>query len=148
MGVAVLRLLPLPGAWNRSELSGRLVEISGRGCVSPLSAAVALVLGAQAGGGPCAWLTLPDSTLFPPDLQRFGVDLDALPVVFADKPQALAKAAARLLRSGAFGLLVLDLGKDPDLSIALQGRLTGLAIKHDAAVVLLTEKSASAPSVG
>src|SRR4051794_11126367 len=104
MGLAALRLVPLPGAWNRSELSGRLVEISGRGCVSPLSAAAALILEAQAAGEPCAWLTLPESTFFPPDLTAFGIDLEALPVVFADEPHALARSAARLLRSGAFGL--------------------------------------------
>src|SRR5262249_18284551 len=103
---------------------------------------------AQAAGEPCAWLTTPEATFFPPDLIRSGIDLEALPVVFAPKAQGVARAAARLLRSGAFGLLVLDLGKDPDVSIALQGRLTGVALKHDAAVVLLTEKAASAPSVG
>jgi recombination protein RecA len=134
--------------WCRSELSGRLVEISGRGCVSPLSAAAGLILEAQAGGEPCAWVTLPGSTFFPPDLQRFGVDLDALPVVFVPTAQGAARAAARLLRSGAFGLLVLDLGEGADVSIALQGRLTGLALKHDAAVVLLTQKPPGAPSVG
>jgi recombination protein RecA len=124
------------------------VEISGRGCVSPLSAAAGLILEAQAGVEPCAWVTLPGSTFFPPDLQRFGVDLDALPVVFVPTAQGAARAAARLLRSGGFGLLVLDLGENADVSIALQGRLTGLALKHDAAVVLLTQKTPSAPSVG
>jgi hypothetical protein len=32
--------------------------------------------------------------------------------------------------------------------MALQGRLASLAVAHDAAVVLITEKPASAPSVG
>jgi recombination protein RecA len=139
---------PLAGAWCRPELSGRLTEISGRGSVSPLSAAAALLLEAQAGGEPCAWLTLRDGFFFPPDLFRFGIDLGALPVVFVPSAQAAARAAARLVRSGAFGLLILDLGPEPGISIALQGRLTGLALKHDAAVVLLTQKCTSAPSVG
>jgi recombination protein RecA len=134
--------------WRRAELSGRLVEISGRGCVSPLSAAAALVLEAQGAGEPCAWISLRESSFFPPDLSRAGIDLDALPVVFVPTAQHAARAAARLLRSGAFGLVVLDLGQDPQVSIALQGRLTGLALKHDAAVVMLTQKSANAPSVG
>jgi recombination protein RecA len=145
---AALLTVPLPGAWCRAELSGRLTEISGRGSMSPLSAAAALLLEAQAAGEPCAWLTPRDSFFFPPDLVRFGIDLNALPVVFVPSPQAAARAAARLLRSGSFGLLILDLGAEPDISIALQGRLSGLALKHEAAVVLLTQKSASAPSVG
>jgi recombination protein RecA len=136
------------GSWCREGLSGRLTEISGRGCVSPLSAAAVLLLEAQTAGEPCAWLTRPDNNFFPPDLVRFGIDLNALPVVFVPSAQSAARAAGRLLRSGAFGLLVLDLGETPDISIALQGRLTGLALKHDAAVVLLTQKSTSAPSVG
>jgi recombination protein RecA len=136
------------GSWCRSELSGRLTEISGRGCVSPLSAAAALLLEAQTAGEPCAWLSRQGTGFFPPDLARFGIDLNALPVVFVPSAQSAARAAGRLLRSGAFGLLVLDLGETPDISIALQGRLTGLALKHDAAVVLLTQKSTSAPSVG
>jgi recombination protein RecA len=149
---ALLRLVPAVSAFRRDELAGRMVEISGRGAVSCLSAAAALVLEAQSLGEPCAWVAVRDraeaSTFFPPDLARFGVDLEALPVVFAPSPQAAARAAARLLRSGAFGLLVLDLGREPEISIALQGRLTGLALKHDAAVVLLTEKPARSPSIG
>jgi recombination protein RecA len=145
---ALLRAVPAASPWRRDELTGRMVELSGRGCTSRLSAAATLVLDAQAAGEPCAWVTLPQSTFFPPDLARFGVDLDALPVVFAPSPAGAARSAARLLRSGAFGLLVLDVGKDPAVSIPLQGRLTALALKHDAAVVLLTEKPASAPSVG
>ncbi|HEX4384466.1 MAG TPA: hypothetical protein VH083_16000 [Myxococcales bacterium] len=147
-GTLALLRPELSRAWCRAELSGRLTEISGRGCVSPLSAAAALLLEAQAAGEPCAWITKPVSSFFPPDLVRFGIDLDALPVVFVPSAQVAARAAARLLRSGAFGLLVLDLGEDAQVSIALQGRLTGLALKNDAAVVLLTQKSASAPSVG
>jgi recombination protein RecA len=147
-GTLALLRPKLEGAWCRAELSGRLTEISGRGCVSPLSAAAALLLEAQAAGEPCAWITCTESSFFPPDLVRFGIDLGALPVVFVKSAQAAARAAARLVRSGAFGLLLLDLGEDSQVSIALQGRLTGLALKNDAAVVLLTQKSASAPSVG
>jgi recombination protein RecA len=134
--------------WRRAELSGRLVEISGSGCTSPLSAAASLLLEAQVAGEPCAWITLRESSFFPPDLAKAGIDLAALPVVFVANAQLAARCAARLLRSGAFGLLILDLGKEPQVSIALQGRLTGLAIKHDAAVVMLTRKSANSPSVG
>src|SRR5476651_929143 len=101
MALPLHRIAPA-GSWCRSELSGRLTEISGRGCVSPLSAAAALLLEAQAGGEPCAWLSRDESNFFPPDLARFGIDLDALPVVFVPSPQKAARAAARLLRSGAF----------------------------------------------
>jgi recombination protein RecA len=60
----------------------------------------------------------------------------------------LASAAERLLRSGAFGLVVLDLGKDAALSQPMQSRLLGLAQHHHAAVLCLTQKPESSPSLG
>jgi recombination protein RecA len=62
--------------------------------------------------------------------------------------QRLASAAERLLRSGAFGLVVLDLGKDAALSQPMQSRLLGLAQRHHAAVLCLTQKAESSASLG
>lgn len=107
-----------------------------------------MVLDAQVAGEPCAWVTRSESTFFPPDLARVGVDLDTLAVVFVSSAAQAARATARLVRSGAFGVVVMDLGPSADIPIPLQGHLAGLAIKHDAAIVLITEKTASAPSVG
>jgi recombination protein RecA len=134
--------------WSREELAGRLTEVSGRGAMSSLTAAALLILDAQLAGEPCAWVTRQESTFFPPDFARNGIDLDALVVVFVTAVQDAARVSARLARSGAFGLVVMDLGAAADIPLPLQGRLSGLAIKHDVAIVLLTEKSSSAPSVG
>ena len=60
--------------------------------------------------------------------------------------QAAARAAERLLRSGAFGLVLLDLGTG-DVAMPLQARLLGLAERHGAAIVCITEKPSSAPSL-
>jgi len=61
-----------------------------------------------------------------------------------------ARAAERLLRSGSFGLVVLDFGGGGavELPIAHQGRLITLAQTHDAAVVCITEKPNDAASLG
>ena len=61
---------------------------------------------------------------------------------------ATVRAAERLLRSGAFGLVVMDLGRDAVMPIAVQGRMVTLAQQHDAVVVCLTEKSAESASLG
>jgi recombination protein RecA len=58
------------------------------------------------------------------------------------------RAADVLLRSGAFGLVVLDLGTGAAMPTPLQGRLVQLALKHDAAVVCLTEKQPAEASLG
>ncbi len=140
---------PAPeSSWTVGELAGRLTEISGQGARSSLTAAAVLLLDAQKSGEPSVWVSRAESSFFPPDMARAGVDLEALAVVFTPSAQAAANAAARLVRSGAFGLVVVDLGRSPQVPMALQGRLASLAVKHDTAVVLITEKPVNAPSVG
>ncbi len=137
-----------PAGWSLLSLAGRLSELSGLGAVAQLSLAFALVQEAQRRGEPAAWITARGSTFFPPDAAAGGVDLRALPVVFAPNAAAAARAADKLIRTGAFGLIVLDLvGVDPETPAPLASRLAGLAQQHDAAVLFLTEKPADAPSL-
>jgi recombination protein RecA len=143
-----------------AELAGRLVELSGDGASAVLTAATKLMLDAQAAREPAAWIGTDESCFFPPDVAESGVDLTALvvvrvPVVNAaaisgKRPLAslLAVAAERLMRSGAFGLVLLDLGKQHTLTQPLQSRLLGLAQHHQTAVLCLTEKSAQEASIG
>jgi recombination protein RecA len=134
--------------WSRAELVGRLTELSGRGATSSLTAATSVILDAQLAQEPCAWVTRSDSTFFPPDLAHAGIDLRTLAVVFVASAAQAARSATRLVRSGAFGVVIMDLGATSDIPIALQGRLAGLAIHHDTAIVFITDKPATAPSVG
>jgi recombination protein RecA len=134
--------------WAFDELGGRLLEISGQGAAASLTVAMALVLEAQTAGEPVAWITARASTFFPPDASDSGVDLDSLAVVRVAGARAAARAAEHLVRSGAFGLVVLDLGRHADIPMPMQGRLVGLAQRHDAAVVCLTEKPDASPSIG
>lgn len=138
--------------WGLDALRGRLVELSARGATATLTAAIELVVEAQQAAEPVAWVTLGNATFYPPDVADSGVDLAALAVVRVHDALAAARAAERLLRSGGFGLVVLDFGGGGDqpvaLPIACQGRLVTLAQTHDAAVVCLTEKPGEAPSLG
>jgi recombination protein RecA len=136
--------------WSRAALSGRLVEISNAGSPSALTAAFGLVLDAQQQGEPVAWITFETSCFFPPDAAEGGVDLRSLVVVRAPSSTRALRAADKLIRSGAFGLVVLDLTSTPALPRSGESwlsRLLGLARKHDTAVVLLTEKRGDAPSL-
>ena len=92
--------------WQLDDLSGRLTELSGVGAVASLTAATALVLEAQLRGEPCAWIVLPGSSFFPPDLAASGVDLEALVVVRTRDAITLARAADTLLRWAATGKAV------------------------------------------
>jgi recombination protein RecA len=136
--------------WGLDALRGRLVELSARGAAATLTTAIDLVLEAQQAAEPVAWVTLGNATFYPPDVAASGVDLAALAVIRVHDTTAAARAAERLLRSGGFGLVVLDLGgaEIVELPIAHQGRLVTLAQTHDAAVVCITEKPSESPSLG
>ena len=143
-----LRGADAPERWSLAALRGRLVELSARGAAATLTAAIEVVAEAQTQGEPVAWLTLTQSSFYPPDAAESGIDLAALVIVRAADATTLARAAERLLRSGAFGLIVLDLGAQAELSMQIQGRLVTLAQTHDAAIVCLTEKPNDAASLG
>jgi recombination protein RecA len=134
--------------WRLSALAGRLVEISGNQAGACLTLVFRLVLEAQRRAEPAAWIGRRESCFFPPDAADLGVDLAALPVVRAPDPLGAARAADLLLRSGAFGLVVLDFGADARLPLHAQSRLTGLARQHGTALICITEKEADRPSLG
>ena len=140
--------VPLAPRWDLQEIAGRLTELSGLGGSACLTLATSMVLEAQRQGETVAWITTHDSSFFPLDVAASGVDLEALAVVRVPDALAIARAADRLARSGAFGLLVLDLGVKPRVSTALQARLRGLARKHETAILCLTEKKGSSSSLG
>lgn len=107
----------------------------------------------QQQGETTVWLQPTGGPLYPPDLADAGIDLESLVVIHVPVsagPHGACKAAELLLRSGAFGLLVLDLsaGVPPGSGEAWQGRLLGLARQHHARVVVLTVKPTHATSLG
>ncbi len=128
---------------------GRLVEVSARVPCGRLTVAVAFVLDAQRRGDPCAWVQPEGAGLYPPDLSDAGVALDRLVVVHTPRDgSAVSRAAELLLRSGGFGLVVLDLTHATPRGESWVVRLGGLARRHGARVVLLTSQPAEAPSAG
>jgi recombination protein RecA len=150
-----------------SEVAGRLVELSGSGASAVLTAATKLMLDAQRMREPVAWVGTDESSFFPPDVAQSGIDLSALVVVRIPVQRSheqakrhtvasmLAVAAERLLRSGAFGLVLIDLGgvdpttrREPAIHQSLQSRLLGLAQRHQAAVLFMTEKAEDSVSLG
>jgi len=134
--------------WSLASFAGRFAEISGDAAGSLLTLVFRLVLEAQRRGEPVAWIGRRTCPFFPPDVADAGVDLAALPVVWAPGPLEAARAADLLVRSGGFGLVVADLGTQSRLPLAAQTRLASLARRHAAALVFLTEKGADRPSIG
>lgn len=133
--------------WALSEVAGRLVEISSSTAAAALTLTFTLIHEAQERGEPVGWVTLADSFFYPPDAARGGTDLAALVVVRLTHAASIARAGEKLLRSGGFGIIVLDLGA-ADIPTALQTRLTGLAHRHHTALICLTEKESGGFSLG
>jgi recombination protein RecA len=138
--------VPANRHWTLAEVAGRLVEISSSTASAALTLAFGLVIQAQERGEPVGWVTSHKEFFYPPDAARCGVDLAALVVVRLADDQSLARAGEKLLRSGSFGLVVLDLGA-ADIPVPLQTRLTGLAHRYHSALVCLTKKSPAAFSL-
>jgi len=148
-----LTVLP---AWRLSDLSGRLVEVSGQRSTAHLTATFGLVLEAQLCGDRAAWVTFAHSAFFPPDAAAGGIDVESMPVVLITTAPAAGRAAEHLVRSGGFGLVVIDFSSQPDtratdksagLPVPILTRLLGLARAHHAAVLILTRKSSDAASL-
>lgn len=151
-----------PRRLDLESLAGGIAEISGPAPAAGCTAAARLIGQAQGRGEPAAWIAAGDSFFFAPDLQETGTDLDALPLVRVSGPLAGARAAEHLLRSGAFGLIILDLGRHGGsfsgspgrsssastiLPIPVQVRLAALCRHHHAALLLLARAPAGAPPV-
>jgi recombination protein RecA len=133
--------------WTLAEVAGRLVEISSSTASASLTVTFTLVREAQERGEPVGWVTSAESFFYPPDVAQNGVDLAALVVVRLTDAESISRAGEKLLRSGGFGVVVLDLGAT-DIPMPLQTRLTGLAHHHHTALVCLTEKERAAFSLG
>ncbi len=94
-------------------------------------------------------MTSSSSFFFPPDAAEGGSDLRSL-VVVRVPADAVPRAADKLAHSGAFGLIVLDMTacREKWKGEGILSRLLGLSQKHDIAVLFLTRKSTSSPSLG
>ncbi|MEW6487494.1 MAG: recombinase A [Thermodesulfobacteriota bacterium] len=136
--------------WELAALVGRLVEVSGAGPSAALTLAFGVVLDAQRRGEPAAWIAGTESAFFPPDAAEGGVDLACLPVVRVPDAGRALRAADHLVRSGAFSLVVLDLGGGEGVRLPLPAltRLGGLAARHGTALLFLTRKGRGEPSLG
>lgn len=129
--------------WEFETCRGRTVELhtgaSPDGGAAGLSFAFTLIENAQTLGEPCAWISATQSLFFPPDAEQNGICLDALPIIETQSPKDAARCAERLLKSGGFGCVVLDLGSDPWFPDALQARLSHHARTHHATALFLIE---------
>lgn len=141
----VVRALDLPVPSRTGLPRGHLIELARGPGAAATTAAAQIALAAQREGDPVAWIQPEGGALYPPDLAAVGVDLAGLLVIHvpADRGRAgLPKAAELLLRSGAFGAVIIDMhGCRPPRGGAWLGRLGSLAREHDCRCVFLATRA-------
>lgn len=153
-GRLLRRIVPLPApeapSFAEGLPEGRLVELSGAVGSARTTLALAAARAAQRRGETAAWVQPVGGPLYPPDFAECGVDESALPVVHVPRESArLFRAAEILLRSGAFGLVIVDLRTMTNsITDAMQGRLQSLTREHGSKALLLTDRSHSSHSLG
>lgn len=128
-------------------LRGQMTELATDCGQAGVTQAVELMAQAQAQGEPVAWIGPRSSLFYPPAVQAWGVDWSGLALICLDDEREGARAADRLLRSGGFGLVIVDLPGLVSLPAPLLGRLQRLAKAQDSALVFLTYKWRGAPSL-
>lgn len=124
--------------WSFELLRGQLVELCGADASAALSFGARLILQAQCSDAPVAWVTAGESLFFAPDMRQSGVDLGALAIVWLEDTLQVLRGVDALLRSGGFGLVVVDLGEGAKISRSQQNRLARMAERHEATVVFIS----------
>ncbi len=145
---AELRAGPRGSAWSYENLLGVLSEISEETAAGAVSFVAEIVADAQAHREPVAWVAGTESVFYPPDLSDRGVDLSAVVVVRPGGQDESLTAAEWLVRSAAFGLVIVDAGSGWKVNDASLGRILKLAERNRCAAVFLTRKRPEEPSLG
>jgi len=78
-----------------------------------------------------------ESLFYPPDASDSGVDCEAVVVVHVPDTISIARAAEILARSGAFGLIILDLGVQAQIPYTRASAVApgGPAVRYGRAVL-------------
>jgi len=135
-------------SWRFDNLVGILAEVSEEKQSGAVSFAADIIVEAQTQNEPVAWVTGTQSIFFPPDLRRRGVDLSAIAVIRVNGETNSLMAAEWVVRSGAMGLVIVDLDAHGNITDASLGRLLKLAERNLCAVLFLTRKRGHDPSLG
>lgn len=122
-----------------NDLKGRLCEFSAWGVQAVGSLAARYVWEAQLAGEWPVWISKAGVPLAE-DLHACGVDLRALPVICVQTASEGFRAAERVMRSEACGVVILDLGEEAYMPASMMGRMLKLAQRTSTACIVLTNR--------
>ena len=133
-----------PSSFDLAGLAGMVTEFSGWNQSACISLATPLIRECQAADKLCAWI-VPEGTegaslFFPPDFRDAGIDCAELPIIWSEDAMDSFGIAEKLLRSGGFGMLVLDLSRNSRLRGQSLGRIHAVAQRSGSLVLCFTRK--------
>lgn len=134
--------------WSLDALSGSMIEISGDGASARTTIAAKLTLEAQERRELVAWIVRPQTCFFPPDMAAAGIDLEALIVICLEPLAARLKAVEYLLRSKAFGLIVVSMEDKASIPSRAQLRFASCTNASGTVLLFLTAKPSLTGSLG
>ena len=140
-----------PRRFNLPGLSGMVVEFSGWNQSACISLSIPLIQECQLAGKICAWIVPCSveraSLFFPPDFAESGINCSEIPILWCKNAMDGFGIAEKLLRSGGFGMLVLDLTESRRIRSNTMGRIHNMAQRFGSLVLCLTRKPQGEPSL-
>jgi recombination protein RecA len=138
-------------SFDLTGLAGKVVEFSGWNQSACLSLTIPLILECQSGNKECAWI-LPSSEhggslFFPPDFAEAGIACSRIPIVRSKNAQDSFAIAEKLVRSGGFGLVVLDLTEGKRVRASTIGRINSMTQRFKTLALCLTRNPPGHPSL-
>lgn len=140
-----------PRTFDLAGLTGKVVEFSGWNQSACLSLTIPLIIESQKGVKECAWI-LPaskrgESLFFPPDFNSAGIDCSRIPIIRSANVVDSFSIAEKLIRSGGFALVVLDLTEGKRVRASTVGRISSVAQRYQSLLLCLTRNPPGQPSL-
>lgn len=128
---------------------GQLSELSATRGQAYLSLLFDLIAQSQRRGEPAAWIGDRPTLFYGPDARHRRIDWEAVVLISLSSAQARAVAADQLLRSGAFGLVIIDLAgaTAPHIGSPLMHRLAQWSRRHHSATLFINDITAESSAL-
>lgn len=140
---------PTNGLFSLANLSGRLTQIVNTPSAPAVSAVFFIVAEAVTSKEPLIWINQSNIVFFPPDLERMGIPPSLVPIVRSRDTRGTLRSIEHVLRSGAYGLVVVNTGGSFSVAQGRLGTFARLVDMHGTALIFITEEDEDrAPSLG
>ncbi len=132
-----------------SRFQGQISELSAERGQAYINLVFDLIVEAQSRREPVAWIGDRPSIFYGPDARHRTIDWQAVALISLVSARDRARAADQLLRSGAFGLVIIDLAgaTAPHIGDPLMHRLAQWSRRHTTATLFINDVTAESKAL-